>query len=144
MPEVRLITMKDPFYQKERELRNDVLLRPIEIPDFGWEMHDDSAWHFIAVDSKTLIGCVLLVPLDDEKKKGQLIQMAVDSAWQGKGIGRLLVESLLSFASSEGFKEIEIHSRAEVSRFYEHLGFEVFGDSFEEVGVKHRYLRKRL
>ncbi len=136
--------MNNPLYQKERELRNRILLRPIGIPDFGWEMNDEKAWHFAAMDKSQLIGCVLLVPLNKEKSKGQLIQMAVDSDWQGKGTGKLLVQVLIEFAESQGIKEIEVHSRADVTTFYEQFGFQVYGDEFEEVGVKHRLLNLRI
>ena len=144
MPDIRRIDMENPLYQKERELRNKVLLRPIGIPDFGWEMNDSVSWHFVAMDKSELIGCVLLVPIDTEISKGQLIQMAVETDWQGKGIGKLLVRSLIAFAVSQGIKEIEIHSRAEVTSFYEQLGFQVFGDEFEEVGVKHRMIHLEI
>ena len=144
MPDIRRIDMENPLYQKERELRNKVLLRPIGIPDFGWEMNDQASWHFVAMDKSVLIGCVLLVPMDVKISKGKLIQMAVDINWQGKGIGKLLVLSLIDFAISKGIKEIEIHSRAEVTSFYEHLGFKVFGDEFEEVGIKHRLLHLKI
>lgn len=144
MPEIIRIDMENSLYQKERELRNNVLLRPIGIPDFGWEMNDPISWHFVAMDKSALIGCVLLVPMDTEISKGQLIQMAVNNDWQGKGIGKLLVRSLIDFAISIGIKEIEIHSRAEVTSFYEQLGFKVFGDEFEEVGIKHRLLHLKI
>lgn len=144
MPDIIRIDMKNPLYQEERELRNKILLRPIGIPDFGWEMNDPVSWHFVAMDGSSLIGCVLLVPLDVKKTKGQLIQMAVETNWQGKGVGKLLVKSLINFARSSGLKEIEIHSRSEVTTFYEQFGFKVFGDEFEEVGIKHRLLSLKI
>ncbi|MEL4455868.1 GNAT family N-acetyltransferase [Lutimonas vermicola] len=144
MPKVVQINMDSPLYQKERELRNKVLLRPIGIPDFGWEMNDSKSWHFVALEQGKLIGCVLLLPLDIKNKKGQLMQMAVEHTWQGKGIGKLLVGSLLSFARKAGLEEIEIHSRAEVTSFYEQLGFQTIGEEFKEVGIKHRYMSLQL
>lgn len=138
MAQILKIDMDHSLYQKERELRNEVLLRPIGIPDYGWEMNDAKSWHFIAIDQSNLIGCVLLVPLHTNLNKAQLTQMAVAKSWQGKGIGKLLVKSLLDFAASKGIEEILIHSRAEVTSFYEQLGFQIFGDEFEEVGIKHR------
>lgn len=137
MPQILKINMEDPLYQKERELRNEVLLRPIGIPDYGWEMNDAKSWHFVAIEESSLIGCVLLVPLNPQLNRAQLAQMAVARSWQGKGIGRLLVESLIDFAASKRIEEILIHSRAEVTSFYEQLGFQIYGDEFEEVGIKH-------
>ncbi len=136
--------MNDPLYQKERELRNRILLRPIGIPDFGWEKHDHKSWHFAALEDEELIGCVVLVPLDEKNNKSQLIQMAVDTHHQGKGIGRLLVDALISFARSKNINEIQIHSRSDITSFYSHLGFAIYGDEFEEVGVKHQHMKMEL
>jgi predicted GNAT family N-acyltransferase len=144
MPEIIRIEMDDPRYQKERELRNKILLRPVGVPDYGWEMNDKNSWHFVAVEGAKVIGCVILYPLNEEKSKAQLMQMAVDSPWQGKGIGKLLVKALIKFATNQGIKEIEIHSRAEVTTFYEQLGFQIYGDEFEEVGIKHRLLNRKI
>ncbi len=144
MPEIIRIEMDDPRYQKERELRNKILLRPIGVPDYGWEMNDKNSWHFVAVEGAKVIGCVILYPLNEEKSKAQLMQMAVDNSWQGKGIGKLLVKALLNFATNQGINEIEIHSRAEVTTFYEQLGFQIYGDEFEEVGIKHRLLNRKM
>jgi predicted N-acetyltransferase YhbS len=60
-------------------------------------MHDHKAWHFVAIEENTVIGCVVLNPLNPEKTKTQLMQMAVETNQQRKGIGKLLVEELLSF-----------------------------------------------
>ena len=134
------IDMQHPLYQEERELRNKILLRPIGIPDYGWEKNDPISWHFAAVSDGKIVGCVLLVPLDEQCKKGQLIQMAVTTDWQGKGLGKQLVSTLINFAKSKDFTTIEIHSRADVTSFYEALGFSIYGDVFEEVGLQHQYL----
>lgn len=144
MIQIKRIEIQDPLYQKERELRNRILLRPIGIPDFGWEMNDEKSWHFVALDNDELIGCVVLVPLDDQKQKAQLIQMAVDANRQGQGIGKLLVKDLIDFSKNTGILEIQIHSRSDIIPFYSHLGFEVYGEEFEEVGIKHRHMRKLL
>ena len=139
---IKLINTDSRWYQQERELRNKILLRPIGIPDYGWEKYDSIAWHFVALDNNLVVGCVLLVPLDEGKKKAQLMQMAVDTAYQKSGIGSFLVKELLLFSKKEMIKEIQIHSRSDVVKFYENFGFEVYGNSFTEVGIEHRYLKK--
>jgi N-acetylglutamate synthase-like GNAT family acetyltransferase len=142
MIEIREISMNDPLYQRERELRNEVLLRPIGIEDFGWEHKDTESTHIIAVEKpqdggkETLIGCVLLHPLIEEKK-GQLMQMAVRSNKQKGGIGRLLVARLLEIAKSKGITTVFCHSRSNVYGFYGSVGFKKIGNEFEEVGIKH-------
>jgi len=59
MLEIKQITILDPLYQLERELRNKILLRPIGLPDNDWEMNDDKAWHFVATENENLLGCVI-------------------------------------------------------------------------------------
>ena len=141
MVQIKRIDLEDPLYQKERLLRNKILLRPIGIPDFGWEKNDVKSWHFVAIDKLDLVGCVVLVPLDGQNEKAQLIQMAVDDEWQGHGLGRLLVDALLEFSKKMKFREIQVHSRSDITSFYTHMKFEIYGDEFEEVGVKHRHMR---
>ena len=142
--EIRRITMDDPLYQQERELRNRILLRPIGIPDFGWEHNDPDSWHFVAIASGRVIGCVVLVRLDEKASKTQLIQMAVEGNFQGRGIGKKLVQNLIEFALLKKVLEIQIHARDEVTAFYEGLGFTTVGEPFEEVGIKHRHMLMRL
>jgi len=138
--EILQISMEHPFYQQERLLRNRILLRPIGIPDFGWEKNDPRSWHFVAVSEDRVIGCVVLVRLDKNARITQLIQMAVETEFQGQGIGKALVKELISFARDNGVEEIQIHAREEVTEFYEQLGFSVVGEPFNEAGIRHRHM----
>ncbi len=108
MIDIRLIDIQDSFYPFEQELRNKILLRPLGIPDHAWEMHDATAWHFIGLDNNIVLGCVVLVPINPEKTVAQLMQMAVDTNQQGKGIGKLLVNALIAFAKAKGINEISL------------------------------------
>ena len=132
------------MYQDERDLRNRVLLRPIGIPDFGWEKNDSRSWHFAATKNGKLVGCVVLVRLNEAASKTQLIQMAVEPEFQGRGVGRMLVEHLIEFARKKNAGEIQIHAREDVTPFYLKLGFQVVGEPFEEVGIRHRHMLMRL
>ncbi len=127
-------------YQQERQLRNEVLLRPAGIPDFGWEMFDREAHHFVAVDGAAdgavgqVVGCVLLVPKEDG---GKLIQMAVDPRQQGGGVGRLLVDALVARAQVLGLGRVYCDAREKAEGFYDRLGFHREGDWFLEAGIPH-------
>jgi len=136
--------MEDPLYQKERDLRNRILLRPIGVADHAWEMNDARSWHFAALDGEQLVGCVVLVPLDAANKRAQLIQMAVENDRQGQGIGKLLVLHLLEFAGQQGIREVLIHARNNTTDFYSKFGFEIYGEAFQEVGILHRHMRLLL
>lgn len=144
MISIQLINTTNLLYQLERELRNSILLRPIGLPNHAWEMHDEKAWHFVAVEDDKVIGCVVLVPLNPEQTKTQLMQMAVETNQQGKGIGKLLVKELLAFSKSKGIKEVTCHARDNAVPFYLSLGFEIYDEPFVEVGIQHFHMRINL
>ena len=73
-------------YQSERELRNMVLLRPIGIPDYGWEMFDSESFHFVALKEDCVVGCVILHLVLESPGDAQLMQMAINSDMQKGGI----------------------------------------------------------
>jgi len=141
MISIHLINTTNSLYLLEQDLRNRILLRPIGVPDHAWEMHDKKAWHFVALENDVVIGCVVLNPLNPEKTKTQLMQMAVETNQQGKGIGKLLVKELLSFCMSNGIKEVVCHARDNAVPFYLNLGFEIYDEPFVEVGIPHEHMR---
>ena len=73
--------------------------------------------------------------------------MAVLNAYQGKGIGRALVMALENRILNEKSiveKEITLHARDNATKFYEKLGYKCFLEPFEEVGIRHRHMKKNL
>ena len=141
---IEKITIKCPSYQAERELRNRVLLRPIGIPDYGWEMRDAESHHFVAKENDSVLGCVLLYPLPDEPNRAQLLQMAVTPDSQKQGIGKKLLRALINFCPKIGVNTIFCHSRLEVVKFYEKAGFRPVGEKFTEVGLGHQKMEFQL
>jgi predicted GNAT family N-acyltransferase len=132
---VDVIETTDDSYQAERELRNEVLLRPIGLPDYAWEMRDGESCHIVARQGEAVVGCVLLWP--DGGGRGQLMQMAVAESLQGQGVGRLLVDAVLKKAKELKLESVYCHARSNVIAFYSKLGFVGVGERFEEVGLEH-------
>lgn len=107
-------------------------------------MHDKKSWHFVAIENNAVIGCVVLNPLNEKSTQTQLMQMAVETNQQGKGVGTLLVKELLSFCKSNGINEVVCHARDTAVAFYLCLGFEIYDTPFEEVGIPHEHMRIAL
>lgn len=139
---IKEISTDDPLYLQERELRAKVLREPLglapgtEVFPFEYESH-----HFVALDEDKVIGCVLFHRRGDE---GRLFQMAVYPEYQGKGVGKRLVEFLENEVKKMGVKKIFLHSRYAVKDFYEKLGYKCEGDIFIEVGIEHIKMIKLL
>lgn len=51
--------------------------------------------------------------------------------------GRVLVENMMAKAFEMGAEEIHVHAQTRVRGFYEKLGFEAYGDTYEEAGIEH-------
>jgi hypothetical protein len=62
---------------------------------------------------------VVLNPLNPEKTKTQLMQMAVETNQQRKGIG--VIRGITIFCKSNGIKEIICHARNNAVSFYLNL-----------------------
>jgi hypothetical protein len=67
MMTIQNIETSNPLYQLETDLRNRILLRPGFLIMPGKCMITKS-WHFVAIE-KNVIGCVVLNPLNPEKRK---------------------------------------------------------------------------
>lgn len=133
----------DPAYRGERDLRWRVLREPLGMPPGSEENGaEERCLHLVAVASERVVGCVIFRV--DPGATGQLMQMAVEPALQGQGIGRLLVAELERQLTATGVAEVTLHARQVAVGFYERLGYAVVGDPFTEVSIPHRSMRKVL
>ena len=103
---------------------------------------DDEAIHFVAYDGDTPIGVARLRETEDGTAKVE--RVAVRPARRGEGIGRRLMSAAEDAAASEGYRRVVLHAQASVVAFYLRLGYETVGERFEEAGIDHRRMEKRL
>jgi predicted GNAT family N-acyltransferase len=71
--------------------------------------------------------------------KIKLERFAVLKDYRGKNIGKALVQSVLADLP-EGF-EVMLHAQTHALEFYGKMGFEAYGDLFEEAGIQHYAMR---
>jgi N-acetylglutamate synthase-like GNAT family acetyltransferase len=132
-----------PKYQQVWDLREEVLRKPLGMSlkndDMSWEPMDDI---FIAEHDGKVIGCLLLHHIDNDRLK--LRQMAVYDDWQGKGIGRLLVNAAEKFAAEKGYDKMVLHARKVAAGFYKSMNYTTAGDEFTEVGIPHFVMEKSM
>ena len=146
MPPQLYITTIQPgseWYQQLLQLRTIVLLRPIGVdPSFikpEAERNDILIGAF--VEEKLVGGCVLTPRNADTV---QLRQMAVAPELQGKAIGKAILAFAEKTAMSHHFQTLMLHARSPVVPFYEKSGYTITGEPFEEVGIQHYKMEKRL
>jgi predicted GNAT family N-acyltransferase len=140
----RRIETSDGDYAGEKDLRNRVLRLPLGRVLSGEDTRgEDRQIHLIAVDEQDrVIGCVLLLPAGDGTARVR--QMAVEEAYQRRGIGRELMRRMETVAGGMGLRKLTLHARETAVNFYEKLGYRGVAGTFREVGIPHRLMEKDL
>ena len=140
---LKLIDHGSPEYNQMVTLRNEVLRKPLGLSFSHEELEKEKEEILIgAFDDDKMLGCCMLV--QEEPGTVRLRQMAVGNNLQGKGIGRALMIFAENIARDRGFRKLTMHARKTAVGFYEHLGYSICSDEFEEVTIPHYVMEKRL
>ena len=129
-------------YRELVALRFNELRRPLGLVwEEGELARDHGERHFGLYLGATLIGVAVVGKVGDGVK---IRQVAVQSNRQDEGYGRSLMGQVESLLWREGVMEFRLHARVSVAGFYDKLGYVREGEIFEEVGVDHVLMVKRL
>jgi predicted GNAT family N-acyltransferase len=71
-------------------------------------------------------------------------RMAVDRTVRGGRLGRDVLQALMEAARERGDAEVVLHAQRSAEGFYARLGYSVLGEPFEEAGIPHVTMFKRL
>ncbi len=141
--EIKHIAMTDPAYQELLQLRHKVLRVPLGMNLFEEDLSRDAEDHILtAYKDGAMIGCVMLKPLNEKEVK--LRAMAVEKDFQGRGIGKMLVEKAEDIARENGYETIVLHARKTAKDFYGKMGYDAVSDEFIEVTVPHIAMQKHI
>jgi predicted GNAT family N-acyltransferase len=102
---------------------------------------DSTAIHLVALWEGEVVGTCRLIP---EGRFVRLGRMAVARTHRGRGIGADLLRVAHEAAREEGGAEVVIHAQLAARRFWERAGYEDEGAPFEEAGIAHVAMRRRL
>ncbi|MCL6494000.1 MAG: GNAT family N-acetyltransferase [Ignavibacterium sp.] len=140
---IRSPQTRDEFF-RYYDLRWRILRAPWNQPK-GSEQDklEGQAIHIIAIDGDKIVGCGRAhFNTEDE---AQIRYMAVENEWQGKGIGKLILDELERRVLEKGAKKIVLHARENVVRFYEKNGYNIIKESHTLFGeIKHFLMTKNL
>lgn len=140
---IRQIVYGSAEYDAELQLRNKVLRIPLGLSLFDEELAKEVHDHHLGIYfSGKLVGVLILTQL--KKEEIQMRQVAVDEAFQGKGRGAALVKEAEILAKNMGCTKMVLHARANVTGFYEKLGYRMVGEEFTEVSIPHRAMEKTI
>lgn len=108
-------------------------------PGIELDDQDASCVHAVAfdVDGKA-IGTGRLLP------DGHIGRMAVVKEWRRRGIGAEILEALTGEARKRGHAEVVLSAQLQAMEFYRGFGFEAEGKVYEDAGILHQKMRKKL
>ena len=100
---------------------------------------DANCVHAVAfdVDGKA-IGTGRLLP------DGHIGRMAVVKEWRRRGIGAEILEALTDEARKRGHAEVVLSAQLQAAEFYREAGFTAEGKVYEDAGILHQKMRKKL
>ncbi len=70
--------------------------------------------------------------------------MAVLKEWRGKGVGALLLQTLIERARQRGHARARLNAQTYATGFYRRYGFEVSGPEFMDAGIPHVPMHRDL
>ena len=82
--------------------------------------------------------------LQPEPGIGRIGRMAVDRSVRGGRWGRELLDALVAAARARGDREVQLHAQCSAEGFYRRAGFSVVGEPYEEAGIAHIAMARRL
>jgi len=75
---------------------------------------------------------------------GHIGRMAVLRDWRGRGIGALMLRSLIQRAKERGDPEVVLSAQVNAVPFYRAHGFVPQGGEYLEAGIRHQAMKRRL
>ena len=121
-------------------LRTTVFIEEQQVPAaLERDALDPLSFHVMALDADgRLLGTARLTP---DRRIGRMAVLATE---RGRGIGEAMLAGLLDEARRRGWTEVTLHAQLHALPFYARAGFVPAGPVFEEAGIGHRLMRRRL
>jgi predicted GNAT family N-acyltransferase len=109
---------------------------PAEIELDHW---DPQCVHALAFDAAGVaVGTGRLLP------DGHIGRMAVRASARGLGVGSALLRALMDEARRRGQREVVLSAQTHAVPFYEREGFRTEGEIYDDAGIPHVDMRRRL
>ena len=141
---LRFVSHDWPRFPEITDLRYEILQAPFGVVrDDSWNDEDPAYRHLVAIaEDGTVVGYAQLIVHDED---AQIRQVAVGEAWQRLGVGSQLIATLVRRADEEHATQIWLNARVPAIGFYERLGFEAVGGTFNtgRTSLPHRRMEYR-
>jgi predicted GNAT family N-acyltransferase len=126
-------------WAQARSIRTQVFIEEQKCPpEEEWDGYDDQSRHVLGrVSGEAMATARWRTVPHHEELVAKLERFAVLPAYRGEGYGTALVRYVLDEARRAGFNTFLLHAQAHLQDWYEGLGFQSTGRTFEEAGIPH-------
>jgi len=103
-----------------------------------WDEADALSLHAVAYQGMQAVGTGRLLP------DARIGRMAVLPAFRRAQVGSQLLQALIDAACERGHARVELSAQTYVRAFYEAHGFVAFGPIYDDAGIPHQSMERRL
>jgi len=125
-------------------LRTEVFVQEQRIPaELEWDGEDETALHAVAYNR---LGVPVATGrlLQQAPRVARIGRMAVTRLLRGTGVGQAVLQALVQAAARRGDHSVLLHAQRGAQGFYARAGFVPQGAAFEEAGIPHIEMVRRL
>jgi len=138
---VTIVQTRDEF-EACYAIRKTVFVEEQAVPlELELDEYDDAATHFLLRGGASPLATARLL---DKHGLAKIGRVAVLREVRGRGLGLVLMRAVLDEARRQGFTEAVLDSQTYAIPFYERLGFVAEGEEFDDAGIPHYLMRRRL
>jgi predicted GNAT family N-acyltransferase len=140
------IDSKHPWFPEALALRRDVFVDEQGVPaDLEVDDQDTEAKHLVALaklgTSELIVGTLRLLA---GEACGGVGRVAVRADFRQRGIGRLLLIEALEECERQRYSTVALTAQLASVGFYRALGFEVTSGTFQDAGIAHVRMQRRV
>ena len=121
-------------------IRGIVFVDEQEVPaEMEMDENDPHCLHALAYAGERMaVGTGRLLP------DGHIGRMAFLKEWRRQGVGCAILEGLVAAARERGDREVALSAQIHALEFYRRHGFTGEGEVYEEAGIAHQAMRRRI
>ncbi len=136
--------LESQTYKDALMIRNIVFVGEQEVPvEIEIDDKEAACLHIVAyTENKNPIATGRLYPISNHTYKVQ--RVAVLKEERGKGFGKTLMQGIEMIARNKNAKFLRLGAQNQALPFYQHLGYHVISEEYEEAGILHHDVEKAL
>lgn len=103
--------------------------------------HEQTAAHFIAYNGDEPVGAGRFRQVED---KGKVERICVLPSHRMKKVGQRMMFAIENYAREKGLNTLTLGAQTHAQDFYNRLGYETYSDVFDDAGIPHVAMKKKI